>query len=474
MQSSAQPITTTERSKRNPASPYHSKPQLTWTSPNAPLHPRAWPFLKKWAATSIVSAFSFLSSVSSSMVAPMLGQVGRELGMTTVVERQLIFRFLSGIGGSAAMAIGFGALSDCWEPEQRGTAIAIYSLAPLLGPVVGPISGAWIAEKSTWRWVFWSTSAVAACVQVLGFCFLWESFAPVILKRYAKGLGLPYEGQQVQSVPRILGASLVRPTRLLTTQPVVQMIALYMAYVYGLFYLFLSTFPGVWQGVYDESIGIAGLSYISLGVGFILGAQVGGRLTDAIYVRLQTRNASVGRPEFRIPLMLGGSVLVSTGIFWYGWSVETRRHWIVPNLGVAVFGAGCIVCLQCMQAYIVDSYTRFAASAMAAAVVLRSLAGFGFPLFAPYLYERLGYGWGNSVLGFASVGLGIPAPLVFWFYGEKVRGWSRQDPTCIRILRKCSENALNDQLPPCETMKCYLLPSRTGTRPEEYRLINRE
>jgi hypothetical protein len=77
-----------------------------------------------------------------------------------------------------------------------------------------------------------------------------------------------------------------------------------------------------------------------------------------------------------------------------------------------------------MQTYIVDSYTTYAASGVAAAVVLRSLAGFGFPLFAPYLYEVLGYGWGNSLLGFLAIGIGIPAPFLFWFYGERLRAKS--------------------------------------------------
>lgn len=74
-----------------------------------------------------------------------------------------------------------------------------------------------------------------------------------------------------------------------------------------------------------------------------------------------------------------------------------------------------------MQTYIVDSYPTYAASGVAAAVVLRSLAGFGFPLFAPYMYASLGYGWGNSLLGFLAIGIGIPAPFLFWFYGEKLR-----------------------------------------------------
>jgi MFS family permease len=65
----------------------------------------------------------------------------------------IAFRFLAGLGGSAPLSIGGGVIGDLFDAEHRGQAIAIYSLAPLLGPVVGPVAGAWIAEKSTWRWV---------------------------------------------------------------------------------------------------------------------------------------------------------------------------------------------------------------------------------------------------------------------------------------------------------------------------------
>lgn len=63
-------------------------------------------------------------------------------------QGQLIaFRFLSGLGGSAPLALGGGVLSDCWRAEERGKSISIYSLAPLLGPAVGPIAGGFIALK---------------------------------------------------------------------------------------------------------------------------------------------------------------------------------------------------------------------------------------------------------------------------------------------------------------------------------------
>lgn len=212
---------------------------------------------------------------------------------------------------------------------------------------------------------------------------------------------------------------------MLTTQPIVQFVAVYMAFTFGIFYLLLSSFPTVWEDIYGERVGVGGLNYISLGVGFVIGAQVNGQVNDRIYISLKKKNNNVGKPEFRIPSMFVGSVLIPAGLFWFGWSVQKRLHWMMPNVGAAIFSAGTIACLQCMQAYIIDCYSRYAASGLAAAVVLRSLGGFGFPLFAPYLYQRLDYGWGNSLLGFISIAIGIPAPYVFWFYGGKLRAMSK-------------------------------------------------
>ena len=215
--------------------------------------------------------------------------------------------------------------------------------------------------------------------------------------------------------------SFVRPFKLLGTQPIVQYLAIYMAFLYGLIYLVLSTFPALWERRYGESIGIGGLNYISLGLGFFIGTQTCAPMNDRIYRRLKKRNNNVGKPEFRVPLMFPGSCLVPIGLFIYGWSAQYRTHWIVPNIGTTVLSAGIIIGFQCIQTYLVDSYTRYAASAVAAAAVLRSLSGFALPLAAPALYARLDYGWGNSLLGFLGLVLGIPAAFILWSFGEKMR-----------------------------------------------------
>jgi MFS family permease len=65
-----------------------------------------------------------------------------------------------------------------WNADQRGQAISIYSLAPLLGPTIGPIAGGWIADRSTWRWCFWSVTIADALVQAFGIFYLRESGYP--------------------------------------------------------------------------------------------------------------------------------------------------------------------------------------------------------------------------------------------------------------------------------------------------------
>lgn len=93
---------------------------------------------------------------------------------------------------------------------------------------------------------------------------------------------------------------------MLFTQPIIQFLALYMAYIYGLMYLVLSTFPDLWTKVYHQSTDIGSLNYIALGLGFFLGSQIAPRLSDRIYKRLQSRNKGIGRPEFRlVPITFG-------------------------------------------------------------------------------------------------------------------------------------------------------------------------
>jgi MFS family permease len=64
--------------------------------------------------------------------------------------------------------VGGGVVSDLFVPEQRGRGTAIYTLAPLSGPALGPVIGGFIAMNTSWRWVFYCTSIADGVVQILG------------------------------------------------------------------------------------------------------------------------------------------------------------------------------------------------------------------------------------------------------------------------------------------------------------------
>ena len=107
--------------------------------------------------------------------------------------------------------------------------------------------------------------------------------------------------------------------------------------------------------------------------------------------------------------MVPGTIILPFGMLLSGWSAQHHLHWIATDIGIGCVGAGMILCFQAIQTYVVDTFTLHAASALAAVSCLRSLAGFGFPLFAPAMYHTLGYGKGNTILAVLSIGLGCPA-----------------------------------------------------------------
>lgn len=355
-------------------------------------------------------------------------------GFAQNTAQMLAFRFLAGLGACAPQTVGGGVLSDLWTAEQRGMAVSLYTLGPILGPSLGPLLGAWITERTTWRWSFWAVTIFGTTVQVLIYFTLSETLPARILHFRAKKLRQQTGNDQLRTIYEaedrnirvVLRTALVRVFVLLGTQPIIQFLCLYMALIYGVIYLMLATFPSVWTGIYGESIGIGGLNYISLMIGLTAGAQISGRAMDIIYRRLKLRSKDgQGRPEFRVPLMFVSTLLVSGGLFMYGWSAQYRVHWIVPNIGAAIFGIGATMTFTALQLYTIDSFQTYAASAVGATAVARSITGFSFPLFGQYMYDALGQGWGNSVLAFAMLAVGLSGASVLLFYGQRLRNASR-------------------------------------------------
>jgi MFS family permease len=84
------------------------------------------------------------------------------------------------------------------------------------------------------------------------------------------------------------------------------------------------------------------------------------------------------------------------------------------------FGVGMMGVFMPIQTYIIDCYPAYAASANAALTASRSLVGALLPLAGPKMFDTLGLGWGNSLLGFVALAF-VPVPIIFTKYGKTIR-----------------------------------------------------
>ena len=119
-------------------------------------------------------------------------------------------------------------------------------------------------------------------------------------------------------------------------------------------------------------------------------------------------------------MIVVGAPLIAAGLFGYGWTAQERVHWIAPIILCFPIGLGQIAIFMPTQTYVIDAFGRYAASAIAATTIMRCVFGAFLPLAGQPMYDALGYGWGNSLLGFIAL-LMSPVPFLFMKYGERIR-----------------------------------------------------
>jgi MFS family permease len=161
------------------------------------------------------------------------------------------------VGGSACLTIGTGVIADLFVTSQRGRAVAAYSMGILFGPILGPICGGFIAQRAGWRWDMWVVLIVAILLTASLFIFLRETNHSVLLNRKTERLRTELQRPELQNVvnaskpaaaltPKaILLNGLTRPVKMLVTQPIVLLCSLYVAFLFGLLFLLVTTLTPV-------------------------------------------------------------------------------------------------------------------------------------------------------------------------------------------------------------------------------------
>lgn len=302
--------------------------------------------------------------------------------------------------------------------------------------IAGPIMGGFITQSYLgWRWTAWITLIMAAFFGTVGFFLVPETSHQKILQNRAKKIRFATKNWAIHSqldtveldLKSIVNTYLLKPFKMLFMEPILFLLTLYMALIYGILYLFFEAYPISFQEGRGWSQGLGALPFLGILIGVVLGC---GTITIVTKTRFARKLKKHGRviPEERLPPMILGAFILPIGLFWFAWTSSPNITWVPQVIAGIPIGWGILMIFLQGLNYIIDVYMWHANSAIAANTFLRSFAGAGFPLFATAMYHTLGVAWATSLLGFLCVAM-MPAPILFFIYGARIRKMSKFSPS---------------------------------------------
>ena len=101
-----------------------------------------------WMATRFGRKKLFIVCTAGFTLASML------CGVALSIEQMVAYRLLQGVFGAALVPLSQAVMLDIFPPSRRGSAMAIWGMGVMLGPIMGPTLGGWLTDSYSWRWVF--------------------------------------------------------------------------------------------------------------------------------------------------------------------------------------------------------------------------------------------------------------------------------------------------------------------------------
>lgn len=240
------------------------------------------------------------------------------------VQTLIICRFFAGVCGASQLTVVPGVLSDLYDNTHRGVAIALYALTVFVGPFVAPIAGGYTASSYLgWRWTLYIPAFLALASGVLTLLFLKESYPPCVLiekaaliRKKSGNWGIHAKQEEVEfEIADLAEKYVMRPLRLLATEPVLLLVSLYMSFIYGLVYALLEAYPYVFEATYGMPPGVAGLMFIGLIIGIVLALSFI-LLQHGKYTKKLADNGNVPVPGWPLGPTTIGAPVFAVGLFW--------------------------------------------------------------------------------------------------------------------------------------------------------------
>jgi multidrug resistance protein len=331
-------------------------------------------------------------------------------GLTQSYAGMLVVRFFLGVGGSTFSTMVGGVVSDIYHAQDRNTPMALFSGGALFGTGFGPLVSGFVAQNTSWRWIFYM-QAIADGIMVALICVTFkETRGSVLLSRKASILNKYYEARESAgyfgynmpvseeklssasttvsqrirwkvkadedraSLTRMISLSLYRPFHLLFTEPVVFWFSLWVAFSWAVLYLTLAAIPLVFQSNHGFSLQQANAVFASMCIASILATIL------SIYQEKIARKYGklANSPEGRLYFACVESACMPIGLFMFGWSSSRSVHWIVPAIAIGIATIGIFAIYLSTFNYLADTYHRYASSALAAQSFCRNMLGMFF------------------------------------------------------------------------------------------------
>ncbi|KAF8465079.1 major facilitator superfamily domain-containing protein [Kalaharituber pfeilii] len=250
----------------------------------------------------------------------------------------LVCRFIAGFTGGTAVTIPAGGMADIWTSDEIGPPIGMFLMQAYLGPIIGPLIGGLPCRICIMEMDILALLDQLFCARFELLVVSGDFRSNILLERKAKRLR---EQQPKTDTTRILApnevhkkskaevfrAAIWRPWRLLFLEPIVFLVALYISFVNGVLHLYFAAYPIVYRGLYHWDVGNAGLPFIGLAVGILLGGVVAKHMNQ-VHIRLKTdyvaKTGSTIYPEGRLPYAIIASFLVPGSMFWFAWSGDGK------------------------------------------------------------------------------------------------------------------------------------------------------
>lgn len=262
-----------------------------------------------------------------------------------------------GVGGASAsvQAVGAGTIADIWEPRERGLAMSMFYLGPLLGPLFAPIIGGALSQAFGWRSNMWFLAIYGGVIVVMLILLLPETLArktPATceaaqsLRRFSTRESAKVHTKKFAGGVKRFIFDPLRVILFLRFPPVLITVTL-AAFAFGsLFVMNITVQQQFAKPPYSYPQLTVGLLYIPSGLGYIVGSLVGGRWLDYIMAReavkanrYDEKGKLVYLPEDRLRENAWIAVTVyPCGLLLFGWTINYGVMWVAPAVGAFIFG----------------------------------------------------------------------------------------------------------------------------------------